>query len=240
MLEPNIPDISACPIEPQALRVSHFGHRSPITTAIRVWPRPACWSHGLADDDRWFPVSINTPGATLADPHGVEIDDEPEFDGWDVDLRALLQAIPVEIRDAIRPFPKVYAFRLLTLLGAVPEALDLVREVPVLAGLLPRRVFTDEPFHQQVVRTDLIEALHKPRAALLALLGLPDAAWIVRVLANMAPDILVGPVEEELFDLLRAVDEEVRHLPNHPTGEVIQDLVDARLQGLAVVASGGP
>ena len=240
MLEPNIPDISACPIEPQALRVSHFGHRSPITTAIRVWPRPACWSHGLADDDRWFPVSINTPGATLADPHGVEIDDEPEFEGWDGDLRALLQTIPAEIQEAIRPFPKVYAFRLLTLLGAVPEALDLVREVPVLAGLLPRRVFTDEPFHQQVVRTDLIEALHKPRAALLALLGLPDAAWIVRVLANMAPDILVGPVEEELFDLLRAVDEEVRHLPNHPTDEVIQDLVDARLQGLAVIASGGP
>ena len=240
MLEPNIPDISACPIEPQALRVSHFGHRSPITTAIRVWPRPACWSHGLADDDRWFPVSINTPGATLADPHGVEIDDEPEFEGWDGDLRALLQTIPAEIQEAIRPFPKVYAFRLLTLLGAVPEALDLVREVPVLAGLLPRRVFTDEPFHQQVVRTDLIEALHKPRAALLALLGLPDAPWIVRVLAKMAPDVLVGPTEEALFDLLRAVDEEVRHLPNHPTGEVIQDLVDARLQGLAVVASGGP
>ena len=239
---PNIPEIvSSCPIEPQALRVSHFGHRRPITTAITAWPRPACWAHGLADDGRWFPVSISTPGAVLADPYAANMDDEPEFEGWDGDLRALLQTIPAEIQEAIRPFPNVYAWKILKLLAAVPEALDVVRENPVLAGLLaidPRRVFSDEPFHCTTVRTDLSEALHKPRAALLGLVGLPDAPWIVRVLAKLSPDVLVGPTEEDLIDLMRAVDEEVRHLPNHPADAVIQDLVDARLQNLGVSTVG--
>ena len=242
MLEPNIPEIvTSCPIEAQAVRVSHFGHRSPITTAVRVWPHPACWSRGLADDDRWFPVSISTPGAVLADPYAANMDDEPEFDGWDVDLRALLQTIPDEIRNAIRPFPKVYAWKILKLLATVPKALDLVRRNPVLAGLLAidsRRVFSDKSFHCTTVRTEFSQALHKPRAALLALLGLPDAPWIVPVLAKLSPDVLVGPAEDDLFDLLRAVDKEVRHLRNHPTDEFIQELVEARLQNLEGIALG--
>ena len=249
MLEPNTPEIVAtCSFIPQAVSTNETYTppadcpeamaRDPSTVlAMRVWPHPA-WAWWRPGQRRWFPGSLGTPGAVLADPHEAHIDDH-ELDGWDIDVRTLMLAIPPEIRAAIRPLPKFYAWKALILLAAVPEALDLVRENPVLSGLLAidqRRVFADEPFHSTTVRTDLLDALRRPRRSLLPLLGLPNAKWILRALERMPPEVLIGPMEEDLLDLLRSTDKEVQrrlqHLPHLPA-DVVAVLADEKIRRLA-------
>ena len=193
--------LSTCPIQPQAVRVSHFDDRRPITTAIRIWPAPAAWAHGLASDGRWFSVPLAAAGAVLADPEEPRAD-SGLLDGWSADVRALLAAIPGEVREAIRPLPRVFAWKVLVLLGHAPESLDLVHQHPVLAGLIAFRARDaydgDEPYHQ--VR----ERIGGAPESLLGLLRLPEDPRLVALLDDMQPEVLRELGDDGIVELLRA------------------------------------
>ena len=197
--------LSTCPIQPQAVRVSHFQGRRPITTAIRIWPAPAAWAQGLASDDRWFPVPFAAAGAVLADPDEPHVDSRL-LDGWDVDLRASLAKIPDEVRDAIRLVPRVYAWRVLRVTSLASAAIDLANEHPVLLGLLafdPRTLYADKPFHEHTLREEFRDALDQPRCRLLGLLGLPADPRLVAFLAAMQPEALRNLGDDGVMELLQ-------------------------------------
>ena len=194
--------LSSCPIQPQAVRVLHFEGRLPITTAVRVWPRPVTWTHGFASDGRWLPGGpICAAGALLADPYQEHID-APELDGWEVgDMRALLLQIPDEIRRTIAAFPRVFAGMVVVLIGHVPEALALVRRHPVLMGLLAFRApdAHDAMSPYKKVR----EHLGGGPESLLGLLGLPDDPRLVALLDGMQPEVLRELGDEGVMELLQ-------------------------------------
>ena len=187
MLQTHVPEVIAtCPFEPQAVHVTHYEDcEDPVIHALRVWPETRSMIHGLRRKGRWTAAPVCCAGAALASPH-VPHPDQVEFDGWDVDVRTLFAAVPAEVREAIRPMPRVYAFRVLCLLAYVPEALDLVREHPVLAGLLafPERDAQAHSF------AELRALLSQPRRRLLPLLGLPAEERIIEALQAMSPDVL--------------------------------------------------
>jgi hypothetical protein len=196
--------LSTCPIKPQSVRVLQVEDRPPIVTGIRVWPRPVTWTHGFAFDGRWLPGGpICAAGALLADPYQEqEHVDAPELDACEVgDMRALLLQIPASAKDAIRPMPRVFAWMTLRLLGHVPEALDLVRRHPTLAGLVAFRApdahDATSPF--ETVRQHLGGAPE----SLLGLLGLPEDPRLVALLDGMRPEALRELGDDGVMELLQ-------------------------------------
>ena len=195
--------LSHCPIQPQAVRVLHFDDRPPIVTGIRVWPRPVTWTHGFASDGRWLPGGpICAAGALLADPYQEHID-QPVLDGCAVgDMRALLLQIPEEVRQAAAAFPRVFAWKVVVLIGHCSEALDLVRRHPVLMGLVAWRAhFTHDPnAHYAQVR----EHLGGAPESLLGLLGLPADPRLIVLLDAMQSEVLRELGDDGVMELLRA------------------------------------
>ena len=195
--------LSSCPIQPQAVRVTSFEDRRPITTAIRVWPHPAAWAHGLTTappDDRWFPVPFAPAGAALADPDEPHVDSRL-LDGWDVDLRALLAQIPDEVREAIRLLPRIYAWKTLVLVGHVPEALVLVQQHLVLTALVafkaPVSFDPGDPY------PEIQRCLQGGPEALLGLLGLHEDPPLVSLLDDLQPEVLRELGDDGVMELLR-------------------------------------
>lgn len=230
MLEPTIPEIIAtCPFEPQATKgFEQMDSGETAVIALSVWPQPRM---AFAGPGRWWMQGpICAAGAVLANPQAEHIDSR-ELQGWDIDLRPLLAQIPQEVRDAIACQPRVFAWRVLQMLDAVPEARPLARDLPVLAGLLafPSRDGQAEPF------AEVRAVIHQPRRRLLPLVGLPDAAWIIRVLAKMDPCVLRELLDAGLIQLLnspdRAVQRCLQHLPRLPT-DVVVAIADAKLRGM--------
>jgi hypothetical protein len=200
MLQTHVPEVIAtCPFEPQAVHVTHYEDcEDPVIHALRVWPETRSMIHGLRRKGRWTAAPVCCAGAALASPH-VPHPDQVEFDGWDVNVRTLFAAVPAEVREAIRPMPRVYAFRVLGLLAYVPLALDLVREHPVLAGLLafPERDAQAHSFGE--VRKRLGAAPE----SLLGLLGLPEDPRLVALLDDMQPEALRELGDEAIVELLQ-------------------------------------
>ena len=194
--------LSRCPIQPQAVRVSCFDDRPPVATAVQVWPRPVTWTHGFASDGRWMPGGpICAAGALLADPYQEHVD-TPELDGWEVgDMRALLLQIPASAKDAIRPMPRVFAWMTLRLLGHVPEALDLVRRHPVLAGLVAFRA--PDAYHPHAPYEKVREHLGGAPESLLGFLGLPRDPRLVVLLDDMQPQVLRELGDDGVMELLQ-------------------------------------
>ena len=192
--------LSSCPIQPQAVRVSHFDDRHRITTAIRIWPAPAAWAQGLASDDRWFRVPFAPAGAALADPDEPHIDSRL-LDGWDADVRTLLATLPDEVREAIRLLPRIYAWKTLVLLGHVPEALGLVQQHPVLAALVAFRVVDD--LHPDQSYGKIREGIGSGPVALLGLLGLPADPRLIVLLDAMQSEVLRELGDDGVMELLK-------------------------------------
>ena len=195
--------LSTCPIQPQAVRVSHFDDRRPITTAIRIWPAPAAWAHGLTTappDDRWFPVPFAPAGACLADPDEPHIDSRL-LDGWDADVRTLLATLPAEVREAIRLLPRIYAWKVLVLIGHVPEALSLVEQHPVLAALVavkaPISFDPGDPY------PEIERCLQGAPESLLGLLRLPEDPPLVSLLDDLQPEVLRELGDDGVMELLQ-------------------------------------
>ena len=189
-----------CPITPQAVRVTSFDDRRPITTAIRVWPRPAAWAQGLASDDRWFPVPLAPAGACLAEPNEPHIDSRL-LDGWDVDLRALLALIPDKAREAIRPLPRIYAWKALVLVGHVPDALGLVQQHLVLTALVAFKAPVS--FDPGAPYPEIERCLQGTPESLLGWLGLPEDARLVALLDQMQPEVLRELGDDGVMELLQ-------------------------------------
>ena len=192
-----------CPFEPQAVRVSHFGDRRPITTAIRVWPHPTAWAHGITTappDDRWFPTPFAPAGSVLAEPDDPHVD-SGLLDGWNADVRALLAQIPAEVREAIRLLPRIYAWKVLVLIGHIPEALSLVEQHPVLAALVavkaPISFDPGDPY------PEIERCLQGAPESLLGLLGLPEDPRLVERLDEMEPEALRELGDYGVMELLR-------------------------------------
>ena len=194
--------LSSCPIQPQAVRVTSFEDRPPVTTAFRVWPRPVSWTHGFASDGRWLPGGpICAAGALLADPYQEHID-APELDGWEVgDMRALLLQIPDEIRRTIAAFPRVFAGMVVVLIGHVPEALALVRRHPVLMGLVAFRAPDAYDIHAPYEKVR--EHLGGAPESLLGFLGLPEDPRLVAHLDDMQPQVLRELGDDGVMELLQ-------------------------------------
>ncbi len=136
------------------------------------------------------------------------------------------------MRDAIACQPRVFAWRVLQMIDAVPEALAVARELPVLAGLLawPSREGAADPFGE--VRA----LLGKPRRRLLSLVGLPDEQWIIRVMQKMPAGVLRDPGDDRVVEMLRSTDKDVerrlQHLQELPV-DVVETIVDARLRRMS-------
>jgi hypothetical protein len=192
--------MTTCPVTPQAVRTAHFKGRDDFVHALRVWPRPASWFYGLRRG-RWSPGAIGAAGAALADPYQPHIDDR-EFDlGWDADVRDLLMQIPDDVREVIRPLPRIYAWKALVLLGHVPEALDLVQEHPVLAALVGFHALDVSDASDPCRR--IREHLQGGPERLLGLLDLPEDAGLVEVLDGLEPEALVDLGDEAIIEELR-------------------------------------
>lgn len=235
--------LASIPFEAAAVRVVDRGDRGPVVHALRVWPSPRSAFYGLAPG-RWTPGPVCAAGALLASPYSPHIDD-PELDGWDVDLRALLARIPDEVREVLEPLPRVFGWLVLEMVR-MPEARELAREAPVLAGLL---AFTVWSAGGSRMSAQLRPLLHQPRRRLLPLLGLPDAAWIVRALTRMDPGVLRDPGHTELIELLATANREtlrrLQHLSALPS-EVVEILANRDWRDMATfrlldeAASGDP
>ncbi len=230
MLEPTIPEIIACcPFKPQAIKVVKRGWDEATVIALRVYPGPRMAFAGPGRR-RWMQGPVCAAGAALANPQAEHIDVR-ELQGWDIDLRTLLAQIPQEVRDAIACQPRVFAWRVLQMIDALPEALDLACELPVLAGLLA----FPSPDGQPAPYAEIRAVIHQPRRRLLPLVGLTDAAWIIRVIAKMDPSVLRELLDDGLIKLLSTTDREVRqrlqHLPSLPA-DVVVAIADAKLRRL--------
>ena len=230
MLDPTIPEILALlPWTPQAVKVVKREWDETAVVALRVWPNPR-WAVYVPGRRRWQAGAVGAAGAVLSDPR--EEHTSRELRDWDTDLRTLLAQVPPEVRDAIACQPRVFAWRLLQMLDAVPEAIDLARDLPVLAGLLawPSREGAADPFGEVRV------LLGKPRRRLLALVGLPDEQWIIRVMQKMPAGVLRDPGDDRVIEMLRSTDREVerrlQHLPSLPV-DVVETIVDARLRRMS-------
>ena len=228
MLDPTIDQIIAsCPFEPQAVRVRRTEWSETAITALRVWPNPR-WAVYVPGRRRWQAGAVGAAGVVLSDPRK-EHSDSRELQGWDVDAQALLEQVPAAVRDAIACQPRVFAWRVLQMIDAVPAAITLARELPVLAGMLawPSRDADPDPFEE--VRA----LIHQPRRRLLPLLGLPPERWIIRVIGKMDPRVLRELGDDRLVEVLGATDKEVQrrlqHLPSLPT-DVVEVIVDAKLR----------
>ena len=200
MLEPSTTMIRASVPWAQAIKVTrHEGRATPVIQAVRVWPRPRSMFHGLVQG-RWTPGPVCTSGGVLAAPHVPHIDGR-EFEGFDTAVHALLLQIPQEVRQALAAFPRVFAWKVLVLVGHVPEALDLVRRHPVLAGLVafgaPDGNDLDTPYHQ--VRQHLGGAPE----SLLGFLGLPEDPRLVAFLDAMQPEVLRELGDDSVMELLQ-------------------------------------
>ena len=189
-----------CPITPQAVRVTSFDDRRPTTTALCVWPHPAAWAQGLAQDDRWFPVPFAPAGAALADPDEPHIDSRL-LDGWDADVRTLLATLPDEVREAIRLLPRIYAWKVLVLIGHLPEALVLVQQHLVLAALVaftaPVSFDPNDPY------PEIERCLQGAPESLLGLLRLPEDPPLVSLLDDLQPEVLRELGDDGVMELLQ-------------------------------------
>lgn len=239
--------IASAPFVPDAYRIFLFDGRESSVQALRVWPGSRVASYRIADG-RWWPSSICADGAALARPYEPHCDGD-ELDWWSVDVRPLFLQIPTCVRLAVCETPRIHAWKTLRLLGIAPEAVDLVRHHPVLAGLLAfdgRTLYSDKPFHELVLRQDFLPLLGKPRRRLLPFLCLPDAQWIVRVLSKMDVRVLIEPGIDALIELLARAqkDTELRqrlqHLDRLPADvtEVLADETLRRMTTFGLLSDG--
>lgn len=216
------------PFEPQCVRVVDRGGEGPIVHAVRVWPSPRSALYGLVRG-RWVYAPVCAAGSLLASPYDSH-PDEAELDGWDRDLRALLAPLPESVREAIAPLSRVYAWKVLEMLGALPDLIELARDAPTLAGLLAFLARDDrlaDPFEK------LSALVGEPRHRLLPLLGLPSSRWVLRALSRIPPKALRDPGDEAVIAALATQDRETRrrlqHLPALPPA-VVEILADPLLR----------
>jgi hypothetical protein len=200
MLEPSLREIIAtCPFEPQAVKVVSREWDESTFLALRVWPEPrtAFWTPGRR---RWLPGLVGAAGAALANPD-VEHGDSRELQGWDVDLRALLAQIPAEVREAIRLLPRIYAWKVLVLIGRVPEALVLVQQHLALAAFVA--FMAPVSFDPCAPYPEIERCLQGAPESLLGLLGLPEDPRLVALMDEMEPEVLRELGNEGVMELLQ-------------------------------------
>ena len=214
-----LPDLDAilasAPFVPQAWRVPERTMRGELMVeAVRVWPSPAFAVYPCFRG-QWLPWA-DFPVPLAAEDPGYEGDYRPELlDGWSTPLPDLFARIPAEVMEAVRPLPESCQWTLLCLLDAEPEAMDLVRDNPVLAALVSQ-LSQWSTIHPVVPIEEVAAAVREPRhKGPLRLLGLPERRWVVRVLGKTPPEVLEEVGSERLKDLITASDKRVLRWLNH-------------------------
>ena len=204
---------SDCPIVPEAHRI-HDQDGVTRTEVLRVWPEPAAWVHTPSDGWRPWRPEIHVQWAETP----AEDDEYPGVDniGWDVPLQPLLRTIPADVRAALLPLDDPHCWLALRLLHDVPEALDIVRDIPCLGGLLAQHV--EDAENRDAACEALRAALRRPRKHLLRQVGLPARKALLGVLKRLDPRALSIPgpamVKQVLTSEERRVVKLLRHLPS--------------------------
>ena len=222
--------VPAPPIEPQARRAVFLDKRM-VQEAIRVWPAPSCW--------RWWPGQgweerrpwIHPRLASNPWPHPTK-NDLTDLRGWKPRVELLLQDVPLDVRQLLRPLGDGVSWAVLKLVAAVPEITDLARDNISLVGLL---ALTAEGASEGFFR-EIRALLELPRRELLPLLGLPPNRSLLRMLAKLGPDALSAPGPGAIVGLLGSPDRDLvkvlRHLP-HIRSDLIQVIPDPELRRLS-------
>jgi len=204
--------LTTAPLTPDAHQVAGPADR-PTIRALTAWPTPRIAIYGRRHQ-MWMPGgALLVPLRAADSDFSPEDDRHDELEGWSPPLPEVLRQIPRPIREALAPLPLGTQWRSLQLVAAVPEALELFRDNPTLAGWLADRTgseFEPEAGHQ-VVR----EVLRGPRREMLEVLGLPISRWMVRALAKTDPAALLDPGVGCLKEALGTQDKRVRRWLQH-------------------------
>ncbi len=203
----DLPD--GCPIVSQAHRTRVVDGVTRIE-ALRIWPTPAAWAH--TPTDGWQPWSPAIHVRWADSP--AEDDEYPGADnvGWNLPLQPPLQAIPEHVRAAVAPLDDPACWLALRLLAAVPEALDVVRDIPSLGGLLAQFVEAED---REAACEALRAALRRPRKHLLPLVGLPAHKALLGVLKRLDPKALSIPGPPMVKEVLTSAESQVVKLLHH-------------------------
>ncbi len=204
--------ISDCPIEPQAHRAYDLDGVQ-VTEVLRVWPRPSAFHRvGTGRWQPWDPaIDVRWAEAPAEEDERAGSDDV----GWNIPLQALLARIPEPVRAALMALDDPACWLALQMLCEVPEALDVVREIPSLGGLLAHAL-ADSCEHD-LACDRLRAALKHPRRDVLPLVGLPPEPWMLKALKKLDPRALSTSDPNRVRQVFKTVDGEVlkllRHLP---------------------------
>ena len=201
------------PIEPQARRTVLLDGRM-VHEVIRAWPEPSCWRltplEGWVERRPWIhPRFADDPW-----PHRGK-GDLPDLCGWEPRVEVLLQSVPRDVRQVLRPLGDEVCWAAMKLVAAVPKIIPLARDNLSLVTLLA--LTAEKPAHRVATFEGIRLGLTGSRRCLLPLAGLPPSRALLRVLAKLDPDALSRPGPDEVVGLLLSQEREVvkalRHLP---------------------------
>lgn len=153
--------------------------------------------------------------------------------GWSPHIDQVRQSLPWEVRRAIEPVPRQRRWAIVQGLGAVPDLIELGDHDLVLTILISLKL-QEAP----EVLPEVREHARGPRRRLLRLVGLPAAAWVLRVLRRVGTWTFDEPDAAALLrQVLQDEDRFVRRVLHHARRvdhDLLQILADPSLRGLCL------
>ena len=140
--------IATAPFVPDVWRVTPpMGDVPKLVQVVKGWPEPLSLVHGISEG-RWLSRPLHVP-AEAVEP-GFEATPGVDLDGWSSPIVEIIRGIPREVRAAVAPLVLSCQWWTVQLLALVPEALELVRDIPTLGGLLSLPKPYCDPFRKMV------------------------------------------------------------------------------------------